>query len=137
MNKFKIRFMATPSSLTLKIVSGCLAYSIWSLTSSFQPYSVSCMVPVCFYQDTEVGQISAPEFVNVTLVGTRAHLVGIDFDALAFHVDAHTITTDMPILLTRNHLFIPTQIQIKSIEPAYISVNLSPTNSQDDASCAY
>ena len=101
------------TNLMLKFLSLLFGFSFWLIWGAGQATTMSVELPICFYNNSEQYQISAPEKLQVTLVGKRNDLLHINPTQLAIHIDAQSLAVGEQLIVpTAEQLFLPPTIKL-------------------------
>ena len=109
------------NNLSLSIVSLLLGYALWQSISQPHKIEATFWVPVSFY-NAEHLTIDAPEFVAITLHGTRNELYKLA-SHLALHLDAQQLEGEKStVKITGENLFLPDSVVLIHYEPAHVTI---------------
>jgi hypothetical protein len=110
----------------LNIIALILGYSLWSILSQKTISSRFIEIPLCFYNTTQHTNLEAPEFVAVTLSGSRINLKNLDINQLALHVNAQNLSSGPNLIVPdRHNLLLPETINVLHYKPTNIMVTLN------------
>ena len=110
------------NNASLAIVSLFFGYSFWHIATHNHIISTTITVPLCFHGADEF-DISAPEKVEVTLVGKRIDLYALDTATLAVHISLdESFSTKHGIIIKESHLFLPHTITLARYKPSNITI---------------
>ena len=108
-----------------KVFSIILAYSIWFCVAQHQTISQTYQAPIYFYDATHK-EIQAPEFIQVTLQGSRKELYNFKNHHAIFHLDASKLNHgNQEIILSRENLFLPDSLKLVDLVPSHISIHVN------------
>jgi hypothetical protein len=108
-----------------KICSIILAYSIWFCVAQHQLISQTYQAPIYFY-DATTKKIHAPDFVQITLQGSRKELYSFKAHHASIHLDgSKLIDGNQEIILTRENLFLPDTLKLVDLLPSHISIQVN------------
>lgn len=115
---------------TTKLFSLIFGYCLWFWIAQYQTVSQTYQANIYFY-DTQNKEITAPNFVHVTLQGSRKDMYHFNPQHLAIHLDGSTYDQHaQEIQLTKENLFLPDTIKLVDLTPSYISIHVNPTEKQ-------
>lgn len=85
--------------------------------------TITCTIPLCFYNTESISNLEAPETIYVTLYGKREDLISLDRKNMSAHIDARSLKQGTNYILLKEHyLCLPSTISIKSYTPAPLLV---------------
>ena len=112
----------------IKINACIIGYGIWIIFSQYQIITHTIQVPVCFYKIAENHQIIAPDTINIIISAQRKILQKFDAYNSAIHLDASILDSgNNHVMLTKENLFLPDEINLINLIPSHIQVQLQKT----------
>lgn len=112
----------------IKINACLIGYGIWVLFSQHQIITTRIQAPVCFYKMSENSTITAPDTIDLIVTGSKKSLQRFDAYNSAVHLDASNFQNgNNYILLQKENLFLPDEINLVSLIPSSIQIQLQKT----------
>ena len=113
------------SNATLKVVSLIIGYGLWNILSASHAHTISIDAPICFYHESKLHSIDAPESIAIQLQGKKNILRNINKTTIALHIDASRLHHGPnPLIVDRSTLFLPETINVLHCNPANTIINV-------------
>lgn len=114
----------------IKINACLIGYGLWILFSQHQIITTRVQAPVCFYQTSDDTTIIAPDTIDLIITASKKTLQRFDAYNSAIHLDASNFRSgNNHILLQKENLFLPDEINLVSLIPSSIQIQLQKTDS--------
>lgn len=112
------------NNFNLKIISFMAGICFWYFLSNLRTIEIEYSVPLTLYgTKVDMYNLDTDENITVRLRGYKNDLYGIDFNNLAFHINADTLQNgENHIILTEQDLFLPHTIKLVHYSPSNIVV---------------
>jgi hypothetical protein len=112
----------------IKINACLIGYGLWMLFSQHQIISSKIQVPLCFFKVAEDSTIIAPDTIELIVSASKKTLHKFDVYNSAIHLDASNFQSgNNYILLQKENLFLPDEINLISLIPSSIQIQLQKT----------
>ena len=112
----------------IKINACLIGYGLWILFSQNQIITSRIQAPLCFYKISESSTIVAPDTIDLVVTAPKKSLQKFDINNSAIHIDASNLESGSNhILLQKENLFLPDEINLVSLIPSSIQVQLQKT----------
>ncbi|MGZ6254751.1 MAG: hypothetical protein ACXWL5_02095 [Candidatus Chromulinivorax sp.] len=112
----------------IKINACLIGYGLWILLSQHQTVTMTCNIPICFFKLQANTKIVAPDTVQIIVSGTKNILQKFDIYNNALHLDASELSQgENRILLQKENLFLPDEINLINLIPSSLSIELKKT----------
>jgi hypothetical protein len=103
---------------------------LWVLFSQHQIITTKVQAPVCFYKTSDDSMIIAPDTIDLVVTASKKSLRRFDAYNSAIHIDASNFRMgNNHILLQKENLFLPDEINLVSLIPSSIQIQLQKTDS--------
>lgn len=114
----------------IKINACLIGYGLWILFSQHHIITTRIQAPVCFYQTLDDTTIIAPDTIDLIITASKKSLQRFDAYNSAIHLDASNFKPgNNHILLKKENLFLPDEINLVSLIPSSIQIQLQKTDS--------
>lgn len=112
----------------IKINACLIGYGLWIIFSNNQIITTTIKVPVCFYQVAQNNNIIAPNTIDIIVMAPKKILQKFDIYNSAIHINASTFNIgDNHILLKKENLFLPDEINLVNLIPSSLQIQLQKT----------
>jgi len=112
----------------IKINACLLGYGLWALLSQHQIITTTIKTPLCFYKTPKNAIINAPDTVDLIVSAPKKILQKFDVYQSAIHLDASNFQSgENHILLQKENLFLPDEINLINLIPSSIQIQLQKT----------
>lgn len=112
----------------IKINACLIGYGLWVLFSQHQIITSKIQVPVCFYKISENSTLIAPDTIDLIVTAPKKALQKFDVYNSAVHIDASNFESgNNHILLQKENLFLPDEINLVNLIPSSIQIQLQRT----------
>ena len=112
----------------IKINACLIGYGLWILFSQHQIITSRVQAPLCFYKTSDNSTIIAPDTIDLIITASKKSLRRFDAYNSAIHLDASNFQEgNNYILLQKENLFLPDEINLVSLIPSSIQIQLQKT----------
>ena len=112
----------------IKINACLIGYGLWILFSQHQIITSRVQAPLCFYKISDDSTIIAPDTIDLIVTASKKSLRRFDTYNSAIHLDASNFQEgNNYILLQKENLFLPDEINLVSLIPSSIQIQLQKT----------
>lgn len=112
----------------IKINACLIGYGLWILFSQHQIITSRVQAPLCFYKISDDSTIIAPDTIDLIVTASKKSLRRFDAYNSAIHLDASNFQEgNNYILLQKENLFLPDEINLVSLIPSSIQIQLKKT----------
>lgn len=112
----------------IKINACLIGYGLWMLFSQHQIITNKFQAPLCFFKVAENSTVIAPDTIDIIVTGSKKTLQKFDVYNSAIHLDASNFEEgNNHILLQKENLFLPDEINLVSLIPSTIQIQLQKT----------
>lgn len=112
----------------IKINACLIGYGLWIIFSQNQIITSKIQAPLCFFKTSENSTIIAPDSIDLIVTASKKTLQRFDVYNSAIHLDASNFQEgNNHILLQKENLFLPDEINLVSLIPSSIQIQLQKT----------
>ncbi|MDP3788268.1 MAG: hypothetical protein Q8Q60_03015 [Candidatus Chromulinivorax sp.] len=114
----------------IKINACLIGYGLWIIFSQHQIITTKVQAPLCFYKTADDVMIIAPDTIDLIITGSKKSLQRFDAYHSAIHLNASHLQDGFNhVLLQKENLFLPDEINLVSLVPSSVQIQLQKTDS--------
>ena len=112
----------------IKINACLIGYGLWMLFSQHQIVTTKFCAPLCFFKVAQDATLIAPDTIDLIVSASKKTLQKFDIYNSAIHLDASNFQSgNNHVLLQKENLFLPDEINLVSLIPSSIQIQLQKT----------
>ena len=120
------------TNLSLKLFSLLAGAALWYIVGSSHVSTMQCIVPVCFYGNTDHITLEAPELCTIKLAGKRADLRSLNLNDLALHICVDDLDWGNQLIEPdAQKLLLPSTIKLVQWRPSNLIVTVLNNEEQE------